>query len=328
MDKASQAQLELIAALGVFEGKDLSKEDASKLINEAQAQGVKPDWGIKEAEFLKIAQIMKSRLTASLSALKSAKAEGAKPAVIRSLQNDLDAWVKEIEDYKKNLTWDDDDDYARVDDFHVGIEHYKGYGKLSRKPTREEIKLTVEELDRNKPDWEQEKEAEQLLLDTLTENFKRLRANDSRPSKKKKRVSRRHLLLIAALLIVLAIFAIYRRQNDNPKVPEKKTTQVLRPSSIKLTDLLWLNADENDNMRIRFELTNSNPYPVSGISVVFKLYDVTGVELESNKTKKFPGVIKAGERKLYDDITLGDFHQDTTKVTGAVVTVSKVNSEK
>lgn len=80
-------------------------------------------------------------------------------------------------------------------------------------------------------------------------------------------------------------------------------------------------------MSIKFKLSNTNIYSVSKIEIKFEHYDVLGAQLEGGQTVVLPGVIAAGQEKEYHDFVLGDYPNETIKVTGEVVSVSRAPSE-
>ena len=92
--------MELVAAFGLFEGEDLTKAKASELITSAQTHGMEPDWELKEAAFLKIAQIIKRR---TVAALKAAKAKNDDPEKIKELEEELECLNYDIEEHKQEL---------------------------------------------------------------------------------------------------------------------------------------------------------------------------------------------------------------------------------
>lgn len=201
MSKASQRQMELVAAFGLFEGEDLTKAKASELITSAQAHGMEPDWELKEAAFLKIAQIIKRR---TVAALKAAKAKNDDPEKIKELEEELEWLNEDIEEHKRELI--DQKEEAReeareereelkdqremlkdqVDEIHEVIDVYTNYDRLTKKPTKAEIKAIVEGMNEARPDWDMEEQADTFLIDNLYNNFEHLRTNIPRPSSQKK----------------------------------------------------------------------------------------------------------------------------------------------
>ena len=219
MSKATQPQLELVAALGKFEGRDLSKAQASSLINEAKAEGIAVDWEKKDKQYLKILQILKRRLTASIK--KETDIEQKK-----ELEEELSFLCEEIEEWKDYLKEDADDKREeakqdkenaryRIDNFHEEIQDYKGYSRLTKKPTKGEIRTIVEAMDKEKPDWEDDKRAESNLIDNLLLNYKHLgnkkpRPSASRPSGgKKKKESTSCFTWLFLIVIIVIIYNMF-----------------------------------------------------------------------------------------------------------------------
>lgn len=204
MSKATQKQLELIAALGFFEGRDIKKESAGKIIAQAKEQGIKPDWAKKDAVELKIIQIMKRRCVA---ALKSANNKGADAETIKVLEEELEEWECEVEDYKEDLKDQKEDERDRINDIHEQIEGFKGYKRLTKKPTKAEVKAVVEAMDEAKRGWENDKNADRDLINNLASNFTHLRTKKPRPSSgKKKKKSGGCLKWIFYIIVAMVIY--------------------------------------------------------------------------------------------------------------------------
>ena len=136
----------------------------------------------------------------------------------------------------------------------------------------------------------------------------------------------------------MIFFTLYKLQDDpakeanTPKQEPKEQAEEmqdqappapLEPDSIELTPVIWLNADENENMRVMFKMTNKNPYPVSEIPVRFSFYDVLNKELGGSKTIILSDPIGAGEQRRYRDFALGAFPLDTIKVLAEVIAPSE-----
>ena len=147
-----------------------------------------------------------------------------------------------------------------------------------------------------------------------------------------------HMLLILLLLNLLIFFIPSKEKVEKVEVikqkamPEAKATiqeapAAPDPSSIGISPIVWMNPDQLDNMRVKFKLTNHNLYPVSKVEIEFKYYDVLGELIEGSQTKGFPDVIAAVEEKEYHDFVLGGYPEDTTKVMGEVLSVSRASSD-
>ena len=144
-----------------------------------------------------------------------------------------------------------------------------------------------------------------------------------------------YMLLILLLLNLLIFFMPGKEKVEVIKqkaMPEAKATiqeapAAPDPGSIGISPIVWMNPDQLDNMRVKFKLINHNLYPVSKVEIEFKYYDVLGELIEGSQTKGFPDVIAAGEEKEYDDFELGDYPEDTIKVIGEVLSVSRAPEE-
>lgn len=144
--------------------------------------------------------------------------------------------------------------------------------------------------------------------------------------------------ILLAVVSVVIFFTLYKLQDDPAKEantpkqgPKEQAEEMqdqappapLEPDSIELTPVIWLNADENENMRVMFKMTNKNPYPVSEIPVRFSFYDVLNKELGGSKTIILSDPIGAGEQRRYRDFALGAFPLDTIKVLAEVIAPSE-----
>jgi len=110
--------------------------------------------------------------------------------------------------------------------------------------------------------------------------------------------------------------------DTSPKTNDVKASNTCEVSLITLSDVMWLNADEQDAMKIKFSVTNNHDFPISGVVVEFKFYDIAGKKLADDKLKSFSESLNAGEVKKFDQFNLGKYPKDTMKVVGEVVSVS------
>ncbi len=165
----------MIAAFGLFEGKDIKSEDAGQLITQGKKQGLKPDWEKKDAVYLKILQIMKRR---DVAALKKA----TDPEEKEKLEEAIELWIEEIEEWKEDIKSQKEESRDRISEIHSLIEGYPNYKSLSKKPAKAEIKGIVEAMDKERPEWEYEKKGDLYLINNLASNFKHLRSSKPRPS--------------------------------------------------------------------------------------------------------------------------------------------------
>lgn len=175
------------------------------------------------------------------------------------------------------------------------------------------------------------------IWSSMGELVGKLLSNKKEKSQTKQGVS--WLLLLAISLIIF--YTLYKLtdppENQTAALPQEtggQTQQVedetpppLDPDSIELSEVVW-DADENDNMRVMFWMTNNHPHPVSNLPVRFRFYDVLGDELGGAKTVIFPDLVGAGERKKYSDYPLGSCHPDTIKVTAEVIPAAEVETQQ
>ena len=117
------------------------------------------------------------------------------------------------------------------------------------------------------------------------------------------------------------------REKVESEVLARQAAESLKLRSIGLNNLLWMNADESDDMRIKFTLKNDNNYPISNVKVEFKFHNILGEELEGGKTRVFNNVLGIGEQKKYKDFHLGDYPNNTMKVVGIIVSASEAGDE-
>ena len=211
MTKATREQLETLSTLGLFTGRDLSSEKAAIQISEADAQGVEADDLRIDDDYLKIIQLLKRRATADLKAAKESK---AKKKIIADLEIDVFELGEEIREHKQ-AEREDKAYYAvpreqrRINDFHEELQYYKAAKHLTKKPTKAEVKAVVEALDKAKPNWEDTRGGEKLLINTLCKNFNYLRTNKPRPNsgkKKKKGGCGKWIVLIILAVILYYMF--------------------------------------------------------------------------------------------------------------------------
>ena len=197
MNKATRDQLELMAALGVFKGEDITEDEASGLIDEAKSRGLEPDWDKKQAAAPQITRIMKHRAALPLKmkrraakALKIAKAQDYMPSIVNNLEADLARWTAEIEHFK-TIKKKDRKDYlefwhARMTD-DPDFEQL-GYSTHLKNPTIEQIDKVLRKLDRQQPDWDDSSVAghfvyeEEYVFQALIRKFPRLRQENGESS--------------------------------------------------------------------------------------------------------------------------------------------------
>ena len=115
-----------------------------------------------------------------------------------------------------------------------------------------------------------------------------------------------------------------------PKVEKPKEKIVLLPfaGSIVASEPLWINPPEEMNtseleeMRVRFQMTNHNAYPVTGITVKFTFYDHVGIELPGAIEKTFDQVVEASDKINFDDLVLGEYPTEVISIKAEVLAVS------
>jgi hypothetical protein len=79
---------------------------------------------------------------------------------------------------------------------------------------------------------------------------------------------------------------------------------------------------EVEDMVVKFKMTNHNTYPVTGITVRFSFYDISGVDLEGAQEITFDDIIEASGEISLDDIVVGQYPIETIKVKGEVLSVA------
>ena len=150
MPKATRKQLNLLADLGLFDGVDVSSDEAIGKINEALAKGVKRDLQAGSDAELSILQLLKQRELEECSSASSQRNSEKLDSITRK-------WDKEIEDWKhddeiikeEDRRWDKvlkelDEESAKgtretAETVFDNIEYFEGYELLSRKPSIDEI---------------------------------------------------------------------------------------------------------------------------------------------------------------------------------------------
>ena len=110
--------------------------------------------------------------------------------------------------------------------------------------------------------------------------------------------------------------------DTSPKTNDVKASNTCEVSLMTMSDVMWLNADEQDAMKVKFSVTNNHDFTISGVVVEFKFYDIRGKKLADEKLKSFSESLNAGEVKKFDQFNLGKYPKDTMKVVGEVVSVS------
>ena len=141
--------------------------------------------------------------------------------------------------------------------------------------------------------------------------------------------------IIAGYVIVAVILICLYQKPAEPEVvvvvkeePEEIVVLNPVPSSITLSEPLWLNAPEDimaeqmEDMQVRFRIKNHNTYPVTGITVEFTFYDLEDVDLGEARVITFDDVLQANEEKSYPEYTVGSYPRDTITVKSEVLSVS------
>ena len=143
------------------------------------------------------------------------------------------------------------------------------------------------------------------------------------------------IIVSFVLLAVIMAYVLYEPAEPElvvvaPKVEEPKEKISLSPvaDSIVLTEPLWMNPPEDINMVevedmvVKFKMTNHNTYPVTGITVRFSFYDISGVDLKGAQEITFDDIIEASGEISLDDIVVGQYPIETIKVKGEVLSVA------
>lgn len=141
------------------------------------------------------------------------------------------------------------------------------------------------------------------------------------------------IIVSFVLLAVIMAYVLYEPAEPEvvaPKVEAPKEKIFLSPvaDSIVLTEPLWMNPPEDINMVevedmvVKFKMTNHNTYPVTGITVRFSFYDISGVDLKGAQEITFDDIIEASGEISFDDIVVGQYPIETIKVKGEVLSVA------
>jgi len=141
------------------------------------------------------------------------------------------------------------------------------------------------------------------------------------------------IIVSFVLLAVIMAYVLYEPAEPEvvaPKVEAPKEKIFLSPvaDSIVLTEPLWMNPPEDINMVevedmvVKFKMTNHNTYPVTGITVRFSFYDISGVDLKGAQEITFDDIIEASGEISLDDIVVGQYPIETIKVKGEVLSVA------
>lgn len=141
------------------------------------------------------------------------------------------------------------------------------------------------------------------------------------------------IIVSFVLLAVIMAYVLYEPAEPEvvaPKVEAPKEKISLSPvaESIVLTEPLWMNPPEDINMVevedmvVKFKMTNHNTYPVTGITVRFSFYDISGVDLKGAQEITFDDIIEASGEISLDDIVVGQYPIETIKVKGEVLSVA------
>lgn len=141
------------------------------------------------------------------------------------------------------------------------------------------------------------------------------------------------IIVSFVLLAVIMAYVLYEPAEPEvvaPKVEAPKEKIFLSPvaDSIVLTEPLWMNPSEDINMVevedmvVKFKMTNHNTYPVTGITVRFSFYDISGVDLKGAQEITFDDIIEASGEISFDDIVVGQYPIETIKVKGEVLSVA------
>lgn len=148
-----------------------------------------------------------------------------------------------------------------------------------------------------------------------------------------------NMIAIIVSYVVLAVILAYVISGEDkpvqevvvaPKVEEPVEKVVLNPvaASIVLSEPLWLNPPEDINMaeleemRVKFQMTNHNTYPVTEVVVKFSFYDILDNDLQGAIEKTFDDVIEASGNINVNDFVLGEYPTETISVKAEVLAVS------
>lgn len=144
-------------------------------------------------------------------------------------------------------------------------------------------------------------------------------ASDQRASAKKSRAP-----LVIGLLFLVALvggFTIFgKKETEAASLSIPKVG-----SAVQVSPITWINPDEYDSLKIKFELTNKHAYRISEPQVVFHFYDVTGEKIEETSQKTISGIIDADGVKKIDLLDLGAYPKDTMKIVGEVISATKLD---
>lgn len=302
----------------------------------------------------------------ALEKLKTAKENDYMPSIITNLENDLARWTADLKQFKARGNKDRDDYLkfwqARLTD-DPNFEQL-GYPAHLKEPSLEQIDKVLRKLDAHNPDWENSSNAgdyvheEEYVFQALIKKYPKLRQENGKSSHLSEvfgkaqivdlvdpaapdqqepqntpsvtRTIRRTPIVIACCVIIIIIYAFI---NSGDKLDAVKTASgedlgLLNPrSSIELERLVWTNADETENMEVRFKLTNKTEHPVTDIQVKFEFYELLGDKLDETKTITFDELIEPHDSKQYVKFSLGSYPQDAIRVTGRVLSVSKAQHQ-
>lgn len=381
MGKASRDQLETMASLGVFEGEDVTMDQAAGLIEQATSLGFETDHSKMESAAPRIAEILMHRAALAVKMkrhavqkLKTAKDNDYMPSILSNLEQDLARWSDELKQFKESSKKNRDDYLkfwqARLTD-DPGFEQL-GYPAHLKEPSLEQLDKVLSKLDANNPDWENSSNTgdfvneEEYVFQALIKKYPKLRQENGKSSHLSEvfgklsgelsynideahivglaapaaaklhgqrngpsvtRTIRRTPIVIACCVFIIIIYAFI---NIGDKIDEVKPASaeelgLLNPrSSIELERLVWTNADETETMEVRFKLTNKTKYPVTDIEVKFDFYELEGAKLDEDKIITFEDVIQPYESQQYVKYSLGSYPQETIRVSGRVLSVSKL----
>jgi hypothetical protein len=165
------------------------------------------------------------------------------------------------------------------------------------------------------------------------------------PHKGKRNVKREKLWIIAIFVAALAFLTFTFRiintdesdlsagkQRDavarhpittsNANNPAQVVAEICDVTNIGISKPLWINADEDSDMHLKFSVTNNHSFPVTNVVVKFEFQDVVGRDLGGAKIKTLNEIFKADEVQEILKLSLDDYPSETIKVIAEVISVS------
>lgn len=211
--KATSQQVRYLIAVGQFNDENITKAEATKLINQLEEQGAKPDWSLADEYDQKLRLKWKGQISREIKALKQkATTQGAltpeQQAELNKKQQELDEILAEIEVEKGDKIVAKENERERVVEIKEAFQESKHFKGFTKKPSVDEMKAAIDSLDAWNREWQDDKKAGIYIAGTLSANFPHLTSNEARPSsgKSKKRKSPSYTLLALLLIIAFAIF--------------------------------------------------------------------------------------------------------------------------